>query len=121
MADTVIVAAPVNGKKKMSAGKKWLIAGIILIVIIAALIAWNIIQHKKSLKAMQDEIAKEALPYGDQSATVTQLLTDRCGEIISDRDTRKLARQNAKTLNISYEQAVVDMAIGYLRNAGYIE
>lgn len=110
--------APVTVTKS---GKKWLVTIIIVILILGGVFFFMVRSHKKSLEAMKSLINAEAKNYSAHQQQVTDLITDTCAEIISDRSERMLAKKYAKEMSISYEQAVVDMAMGKLRAMKYLD
>jgi hypothetical protein len=110
--------APVNVTKS---GKKLLIGIVIILLILGGIFFVMVRMHKKSLEAMKSLINSEASKYSANKEQVVKLITDTCAEIISDRSERMLAKKLSKEMSISYEQAVVDMAMGKLRAMKYLE
>ena len=90
--------APVTVKSR----KGLLIGIVITILILGGIFFFMVRSHKKSLEAMRSLISSEASQYGKEKDKVIELLTDTCAEIISDRSERKLAKQYAKEMSISY-------------------
>jgi putative lipase involved disintegration of autophagic bodies len=107
--------------KKSKRGRNILIAIILLIIIIALFFWLSVRAHNKLMAQIQDEIDKEAAAYGANKDQARRLIIDAAAEIISDRSQRKLAAKLADELNISYDQAIVDMAMARLRSLKYLE
>lgn len=104
---------PCQPKSKL---KRWLIAIFILLIVLASIFFAMARYKANSLKAMKMFIDEEAAKYGTRKDEVAKLITDSAGEILSERQMVKLAKSNSKTLNISFERAVVDLAVGQLRS-----
>lgn len=113
--------APATAPAKPSRLKRWVIGIFIALVIVAAIYFTMVYLHKKSVEKIRSFIEKEAAKYGTRKDEVVKLITDTAGEIISERQMKKLAKSNAATMGISYEQAVVDLAVGQLRSMKYID
>lgn len=113
---TATAAAPKKGLRR------WIIALIIAAALIAGIWGYMAWRHNESMKAIGVLIDGEAAkaPSTEAKAKVSRLLQDTCGTIIADRDTRRQARKYASDMGITYERAVVDMALGQLRSMGYI-
>lgn len=106
-------------KKKLFKGWKahhWVIVVLVAVLIVIAVFVYRMHQEKAKLAAL---IQAQAAKYSD-AATAGKLLTDATNAILANPAQCRTASKFAKDFNISYEQAILNMAVAQLTAGGFL-